>query len=78
MKRPHRKVVGASVVEGKLFRKVIQGKEGVGGIEAFLVLFVTALHFTVMSGSVGTNELVSNAEALYRRLKQSRDILFTV
>ncbi len=34
MKRPHRKVVGTSVVEGKLFRKVIQGIEGAGGVEA--------------------------------------------
>ncbi len=78
MKWPHRKVVGASVVKGKLFCKVIQGKEGVGGIEAFLVFSVTALNFAVMPGCVRTNELVSNAEALRRRLKQSRDILFTV
>ncbi len=78
MKWPHRKVVGASVVEGKLFRKVIQGIEGVGGIEAFLVLSVTALNFAVMPGCVRANELVPNTETLCRRLKQSRDILFTI
>ena len=76
MKRPHRKVVGTPVVAGKLFCKVIQGKEDMGGIETFLVFSVTALHFTIMSGRVRANELVPNAEALRRRLKQGRDILF--
>lgn len=78
MKRPHRKIVGATVVEGKLFCEVIQGKEGMGRIETFLVFPVTALHFTIMPGSVRANELVPNAEALCRCLKQSRDILFAV
>jgi len=55
MERSHREVVGTAVMSGKLFCKVFQGKEGMAGIEAFLVLPMAALHFAVMSGRIGTD-----------------------
>ena len=44
VKRPHREVVGAAVVDSELFCEIIQREEGMTGIEAFLVFSVTAFH----------------------------------
>ena len=52
MKRPHREVVGAAVVDSELLCEIIQREEGMTGIEAFLVFSVTALYLTVMPGSI--------------------------
>ena len=62
MKRPHREVVGAAVVDSELFCKIIQREEGMTGIEAFLVFSVTALYLTVMPGRVGTDQLVTDSQ----------------
>ena len=61
IKRPHREVVGAAVVDSELFCKIIQREEGMTGIEAFLVFSVTALYLTVIPGRVGTDQLVTDS-----------------
>ena len=62
VQRSHREVVGAAVVDSELLCKVIQGIKAVGGIKAFLVLPVAALHFSVVAGCVGTDKLVPDAQ----------------
>ena len=42
------------------------------GVEAFLVLTMTALHLAVVSRSVRADELMSNAQLGSSGLKQSR------
>ena len=49
-----------------------------GGIEAFLVLPVATLHFAVVAGSVGADELVSDAKraaVVSKRVGRSRLLL---
>ena len=58
MEGPHREVVGATVVNSKLFCKVIKGVEAVAGIKAFLVLPVATFHLTVVTRGIGTNQFV--------------------
>ena len=47
---------------GELSGEVIQGVKTVAGIEALLILAVTTLHFTVVAGRVGTDELVPDTQ----------------
>ena len=42
--------------------KVVERVKGVGTIEAFLIFAVAAFDFTVMSGRIRTNELMSDAQ----------------
>jgi len=65
-------------MDGKLFGKVIQGVKAAAGIEAFLVLAVTSLHFTVVARCIGADELVPDTQLGGGGLKQSRDIPFAV
>ena len=44
IERSHRKVVGAAVMDGELFCKIIQG------IKAFLVFPVAALYLPIVAG----------------------------
>ena len=44
-------------------------------IEFFIVLSMTALHFSVVSGGVGLNELMPDAELLQGGLKERRFFL---
>ena len=60
---PHGKVVGATVVNSKLFCKVVKGIEAVTVIETFLILSVAALDFSVVSGRVRADELVPNTQS---------------
>jgi len=69
MERPHREVVGAAVMGSKLFGEVLQGEEGMAGIKAFLVLPVAALHFAVVSGCIGTDQLVLDSQVSSSTLK---------
>jgi len=62
MERPHREVVGAAVMNSKLRCKVFQGKEGMAGVEAFLVFPVAALHFAVVAERIGTEQLVLDSQ----------------
>ena len=73
-KRPHREVVGAAIVDSELLGKVIQRVKAVGGIKAFLVLPVTALHFSVMAWCIRADELMADAQLGSGRLKQSRQV----
>ena len=77
-KRPHREVVGAAVVDGKLLCEVIQGKESVRRIEALLILAVAALHFAVVTRRIGPDELVADTQLCGGGLKQSREIPLAV
>ena len=61
MEGPHGEVVGAAVVESELFCKVIKRIETVAGVKAFLVLSVAAFNFAVVTWSIGTDKLVSDA-----------------
>lgn len=62
--RSHRKVVGALVVNGELFSKVIQGIKGVRIVEALLIFPVAAFDLAVVPGSIGA--LVSFCEVVAR------------
>ena len=69
VKGSHGEVVGAAVVDGKLLGKVVQGKEGMAGIEAFLVFSVAALDLAVVAGRIGADELVADVKLGGSRLK---------
>ena len=77
-KRPHREVVGATVVNSELFRKVIQGVKTVAGIKAFLVFSVAAFYFAVVARGIGSDELVADAQLGGSGLKQSREVPLAV
>lgn len=70
VERPHGEVVILPLSDSQLFLKILKGIEGVAGIEFFIVLSMTALHFPVVSGSVGLNELMPDAELLQGGLKE--------
>ena len=65
-------------MDGELPGEVLQRVEVVGGIEAFLVLAVAALYFSIVSWRVGTDELVSDTQLGGSGLKQSREIPLAV
>ena len=77
-KRPHREVVGAAVVDGKLLCEVIQGKESVRRIEALLILAVAALHLAVMTRCVRTNALMPDTQLGSSGFKQGGQITLAV
>ena len=58
----------------ELLGKVIQGIKTVAGIEALLILTVTTLHFNVVAGRVGSDELVPDTRLGGSGLKQSREV----
>ena len=70
VERPHGEVVILPLSDSQLFLKILKGIEGVAGIEFFIVLSMTALHFSVVSGGVGLNELMPDAELLQGGLKE--------
>ena len=86
VERPHGEVVILSLSDSQLFLKILKGIEGmavmvvsrvmrkiiegVAGIEFFIVLSMTALHFPVVSGGVGLNELMPDAELLQGGFKE--------
>ena len=49
VERPHGEVVILPLSDSQLFLKILKGIEGVAGIEFFIVLSMTALHFPVVS-----------------------------
>ena len=62
----------------ELSGEVIQGVKTVAGIEALLILAVTTLHFTVVAGRVGADELVTDTQLGGSGLKQSGEIPLAV
>ena len=77
-KRSHGEVVGAAVVGSELSGEVLQRVKAAAGIEAFLILAVTTLHFTVVAGRVGADELVTDTQLGGSDLKQSSEIPLAV
>ena len=65
-------------MDGKLLCKVVERMEAVAGVKPFLVLPVTALHFTIVTGLVGTNEIVPNTELDSGGLKQGGQVPLAV
>ena len=63
-------------MDSELPGEVIQGVKAAAGTEALLILAVTALHFTVMTWSIGADELVADPQLGGNRLKESRSVLF--
>ena len=61
----------------ELSGEVIQGVKTVAGIEAFLILAVTSLHFTVVARRIRPDELVADTQVGGGGLKQSRKIPLT-
>ena len=59
--RSHRAGVAATLVGSELPTKVGERVEAVVGVEAFLVFTVTAFDLAVMTGCIGPNKLVENA-----------------
>ena len=70
VERPHGEVVILPLSDSQLFLKILKGIEGVAGIEFFIVLSMTALHFPVVPGGVGLNELMPDAELLQGGFKE--------
>lgn len=54
---------------GELSCKIIKGIESMTRIETFLVFTVTAFYFSIMFGSIRTDQLVSDTEFLRRGFK---------
>ena len=72
--RPHGKVVGAVVMDGKLLGEVLEGVKAVGRIETLLILPVATLHLAVVSWRVGTDEFMPDAQLGSGDLKQGGQI----
>lgn len=62
VERPHRKVVGAAIMDSKLCCEIFQGEEGMAGVETFLVFPVAAFHFAIVAGCIGTDQLVPDSQ----------------
>ncbi len=76
MEGPHRVVVRTAVMSHKLFAEVIQGEEErMAGVEAFLVFPMAALHFSVVAGRIGTDQLMADTEAGGGALKKRGQVL---
>ena len=60
--RTHREIVVLPLTNSKLVFEILEGVEGVRGIELFIILAVTALHFSVVARCVWLNQFVPNAE----------------
>ena len=65
-------------MDSELPGEVIQGVKTMAGIEALLILAVTTLHFTVVTWSIGADELVTDTQLGGSGLKQSREIPLAV
>lgn len=49
-------------MDSKLCCKIFQGEEGVAGVETFLVFPVAVLHFAIVAGCIGTDQLVPDSQ----------------
>ncbi len=50
-------------MDGELLCEVVQGIKARAGVKAFLVFLVAALYLSVVTGRVGANKLVPNANS---------------
>jgi len=69
VERLHGKVIGAAVMDSKLFSEVLKREEGMAGIELFLVLPMTAFHLAIVPGCVGPDQLVVDSQFSSSTLK---------
>ena len=76
--RPHRAIIGSSLVRSELRTKIGERIKSVRVIEALLILSVTPLNLAVVPRSVGPNKLVPYPELLSGKLKSRRNIFFAV
>lgn len=65
-------------MDGELLCKIVQRIKVMAGIKAFLVLPVAAFHFSVVTGRIGADELVADAEPGSGSLKQSGQVALAV
>ena len=49
-------------MDGELLCEIIQGKEGVARVEAFLILAVAALNFSVVARCVRTDQFMPDIQ----------------
>ena len=70
--RPHREVVRTAVMKDEPFSEAIQGEKSVTGIGVLLILPVAAFNLAVVSGGIGTDELVTDTQLGGGGLKQRR------
>ena len=68
--RPHRHVVGTTLVGSELPTKVGERIEAVGIVKALLVFSVAALDLAIMAGRIGPNHLVADAQVGGSRLEE--------
>ena len=80
VKRSHREVVGAAVMDSELLGEVIEGVETVIGVKAFLVLSMASFHLAVVTRRVRTDQLMIMTDTKLSNsfLKQGRDLSLTV
>ena len=62
----------------ELFHIVIEGVEGVAGVELLVVFSMAALYFPVVPGCIWPDFLMSDVEFLQGHLKQCRLLFFAV
>ena len=74
IKRAHREIVGATIVENKLVGEIFKGKERVERVETLLILSVAAFNLAIVAGSIGTDKLVTNTELRGSVFKQGGQI----
>ena len=77
VERPHRQVVGAAIMNGKLFLKVRQREERPDRIKAFLIFPVAAFHLAIVSGCVRANQFMLNPQLGGGFFKKGLDIALT-
>lgn len=65
-------------MDSKLFGKIVQRVEAVAGVKALLVLPVTALYFSIVSGCIRADEFVADTQLSSSGFKQSGQIPLTV
>ena len=78
VQRPHRAIIGSSLVRSELRTKIGERIKSVRVVEAFLILSVTSLNLAVVPRSVGTNKLVPYPKLFRGKLKSRRNIFFAV
>lgn len=62
VKRAHGEIVVLTLTKSKLPFEVIKGIKFMGSIKFFVVLSVTAFHFSIVSWSEWTNQLMLNPQ----------------
>ena len=65
----HGEKIVLSVPDSKLLLEILEGIEAVRSVEILVVLAVAAFNFTVVSGSIGADQLVTNTQLLQCFLK---------